>query len=496
MNKALFIFFVCLSSSKIIAQFPYADTAYFYLFGAAQVEEFRDVVNVSIDSGYVAVGTTSSFGYGESDIYLVKTDWKCNTLWSRHFGSVNIEKGCAVKETFDKGFIIGGYTNNTLGGDYDMFLIKVDSNGFEQWEKKFGGADWDFMYSLAIAPDSGFILCGETYSFGNNSSDVYLIHTDKNGNLIWEKNYGGANVDVGNKVIVTLDSNLIIAGYTKSFGAGMKDLYLLKCDLNGDTIFTKTFGGAFNDEAYSLVEHYTVFDSGYFCVGYTGSYNILHDKDIFLIKFDKSGNVLFNTSFGNVGGDDAATCVTNIGYDFFVSGYTANGSGVFDLAAGIVNFAGFWLFNQSSSYGGLFEDKAFANLITLRNDFLYAGSTKSFGDPNGDAFLLLADSIRPQIQKISTSSTALVGVESAKQYNYSFYPNPTTNKLYVSINDKKNLLQKIQIYNAEGKMVLQKFNSNYLSILEIETSELNAGLYFLQIINSDNILSEKFIIYR
>ena len=475
-----------------LAQFPSTDSAYFFLFGNSGVEEFKDVSNHSIDSGYVMVGSTSSFTNGTSDLYLVKTDWKGNTIWSRHFGGEGIENGTSVVETPDHGFLVGGFTNTTPGGDYDFYTVKCDSQGFAEWSKNYGGSDWDFLRSVAIASDSGYFFCGETYSFGNAGSDIYLIRTNKNGDTLWTKTYGGLNNQAPRKIIFTTDSSLVIVGYTENNTNGMKDLYLIKCNsANGDTIFTRMAGGTFNDVANAVVEHNS-FDYGYVIVGYTESFNLNHDKDIWVIKYDSSGNLMWQSSFGNSSGDDEATCIAKEGYDFFVSGYTPNGAGEQDLVAGILNFGGFWLWNQSTSYGSYNSDFAWANTKTLRGDYLFAGSTNSFNAHSTDALLLLTDSIKVQFQSVTTSSDELVGISNTVIADLNIFPNPAIDRIFFSgLKKLKNI--RYQLFDAEGRLVVQSRIENVVDIESIDISNFAGGVYYLDI-NADQICFRKKLI--
>ncbi|MFN6036928.1 MAG: hypothetical protein ACK452_00545, partial [Bacteroidota bacterium] len=279
MRQFGYFFILILISNFGFAQFPNTDSSYFFLHGGSNTEEFRDACNHSIDSGYVMIGTTSSYSGQGSDIFIVKTDWKGNTKWSRTIGGTGMENGFSIKETFDHGFILGGITNSNANNDYNILLIKTDQHGFVEWQKTYGGNDWDFLYSVVQAPDSGYVLAGETYSFGNQSSNIYVIRTDKNGDTLWTRNYGGTGKDALNKIIFTADNNLLGVGYSESNSFGLKDLYLIKCNfISGDTIFTRRFGGAYNDEALSVVEHEQL-DSGYVLVGYTESFTSAHDRD-------------------------------------------------------------------------------------------------------------------------------------------------------------------------------------------------------------------------
>ena len=477
--------------ANVFAQFPHQDSSYFFLFGNDNTEEFRDGCNHSLDSGYVMVGSTSSFSGDGSDIYIVKTDWKGKTLWSRTIGGPGVENGFSIKETPDHGFILGGFTNSNINHDYNMLLIKTDSEGFVQWQKTYGGADWDFLYSVALTPDSGFVLCGETYSFGNLSSDIYLIRTDKNGDTIWTKNYGGPGKDAANKIITTSDGNIVAVGYSESNSVGQKDLFLLKCNLSsGDSIYSKKFGGQFNDEARSVVEH-TALDSGYVLVGYTESFTSAHDKDLLLLKFNKDGSLMWQDHFGNNGGNDEATCIYSQGINFFVSGYTANGAGVCDLAAGVVDLFGNWQWNQSTSYGSYEADIAWSNFKSLRDHFVFVGSTQSFGSIDQDAMIIVVDTIQFQFQNVHTSSDSLVGVMETVTSEYSFFPNPANEFLLLNFKRPIGSGSAIKVFDFSGKMVLSNDLTVGENIFYLDISNLSAGIYEVSFFLAGKIFNHK-----
>jgi hypothetical protein len=491
MKNFCFLLLLCLTLNAG-AQFPHPDTSYFFLFGGEQTEEFRDLDNVSADSGYIALGTTSSFSNGFGDLYLVHSDWKGNTVWSRSIGSPNIEKGYAVKETPDGGFILGGFTNNSPGGDYDMYVVKTDSEGFVIWEKHFGGADWDFLYSIALTPDSGFLLCGESYSFGNTGGDVYVVRTDKNGTVLWEKTYGGNAKDVGHKIILTADSNFAVAGYTESFGSGMRDGYFLKGKLtDGDTLFTKVYGDSLNEEFLSLAENKTY--KGFILVGYDESYNSTGNKDVFYVGFDSTGTVInnFYVSFGSAG-DDGLTSVVSYGSYFFVSGYTANGGGVFDLQGGLVHESGWYQFQYSGSFGGFQADYGWAAVMSKREDFVMAGSTQSFNASNTDALLVLNDSMRCcQKQSVKISSDTLVFVQQYAVSGFGIYPNPA--KGLVTIKTEKPV-ESIEITDITGKTLYYCHPVFSAGTNVADLSHFAPGVYFIRASFKSGYYSGKIIV--
>ena len=238
-------------------------------------------MNTYIITGY----TNDTLGFGESYIYLIKTDGNGNEQWSKTFGGTVENCGISVQQTTDEGYIIGGYTYSFGNGESDVYLIKTDVNGNEQWSKTFGGTDNDIGYSVQQTQDGGYIITGGTYSFGNGESDVYLIKTDVNGNELWSNTFGGTNFEEGHSVQQTNDGGFILCGSTTSFGNGQYDLYLIKTDGNGNEQWSQTFGDVGYDEGYSVQQ---TSDGGYIITGWI-QYLGNNETEIYLIKTDNTG---------------------------------------------------------------------------------------------------------------------------------------------------------------------------------------------------------------
>lgn len=184
-------------------------------------------VQQTVDGGYIVVGYTKSLGSSDYDVYLIKVDANGNLQWEKTYGGAGFDIGVSVQQTSDCGYIIVGYMGSFGSGGVDIYLIKIDSNGNILWQKTFGGSGYDRGFSVQQTTDGGFIIVGSTNSFGSGT-DVYLIKTDSNGNLQWQKTLGGSAIDWGNFVQQTSDGGYIIVGYTKSFGLGETDVYLIK----------------------------------------------------------------------------------------------------------------------------------------------------------------------------------------------------------------------------------------------------------------------------
>jgi len=154
--------------------------------------------------------------------------------FAKSYGGTNFEKPSSVQQTSDGGYIVTGWTNSFGAGWDDVFLIKTDANGDIIWAKTYGETDNDWALSVQQTSDGGYIVAGGTNSFGVGGSDIFLIKTDANGDIIWAKTYGGTNVDLAISVQQTTDGGYIVVGYTYSFSAGENDIFLIKTDANGN----------------------------------------------------------------------------------------------------------------------------------------------------------------------------------------------------------------------------------------------------------------------
>jgi len=255
------------------------DTLWTKTFGGSE-DDWGQSVQQTSEGGYIIAGWTNSYGAGENDIWLIKTDYNGDTLWTKTYGGVVDDVGWSVRQTTDGGYIIAGYTKSYGSGDYDVWLIKTDCNGNSLWAKTYGGSDTDESSSIQQTDDGGYIVAGYTRSYGAGNGDVYLIKTDDSGDTVWTRAFGGVNDDAGTSVQQTMDGGYIVTGRTSSYGAGDYDIWLIKVDSNGDVSWKKTFGGNSYDRGKSVRQ---TSDGGYIIVGFTDSYAEEH-TDVWLIK--------------------------------------------------------------------------------------------------------------------------------------------------------------------------------------------------------------------
>ena len=296
-------------------------------YGGINSDEGYAVQQTS-DGGFILTGETWLSGDDQYDVLLIKTDGNGNLVWNRTFGGTSDDVGLSVRETAQGGYIIVGYTTSFGAGGWDVWLIKTDENGEMLWNRIFGGIKDDLRFSVQQTVDFGYIITGHTSSFGAGSTDVWLIKTDDYGNKIWDVTFGGIGQDFSRSVQQTSDRGYIIAGYTQSFGAGNTDVWLIKTNSLGTMIWNTTFGGINTDWSFS-VEQTT--DLGYIITGVTDSFGA-GGSDIWLIKTDDDGRKMWDATFGG-SYDDMGTCVQQTADGgYIITGTTASfGAGGSDV---------------------------------------------------------------------------------------------------------------------------------------------------------------------
>lgn len=371
-------------SVLLSAQLGVAQSTFMRTYGGPN-SDIAYSFQLSPDGGYLIAGYTLSFGQGNRDVYVIRADAQGNLLWSKTYGSTDIDYGWTVDLTSDGGFIVGAHSGSFGLGSHDVYLLKCDSVGNLEWTRVYGGGAADGAYSMQETTDSGFIIASHTSSFGAGQHEVYLIKTDSSGDTTWTRSYGGTGGDYLRSVQQTTDGGYITASETFSFGAGNADVYLVKTDSLGNLEWAKTYGGAGADYGYSVCQ---TTDGGFITCGYTTSAGA-GGFDVLLLKTDALGNVAWSKTYGGISFDYGYEVRQTADGGFVVCGH----SGILDVAGDVyllrTDSLGDLLWSRSiggagSDYGWMVEE-------TLDSGFAIAGCTSSFGAGGSDVLLIKTD---------------------------------------------------------------------------------------------------------
>lgn len=295
-------------------------------FGGEEQDECS-TVQVCSDKGYLLAGSTNSFGAGGKDFWTIKLDEQGNKIWDKTFGGEGNDVALSAQQTEDEGYVVAGYTDSFGAGNNDFWIVKTDKQGNKIWDKTFGGIDYDQSFSIQETKDGGYITAGYSFSYGAGWSDVWVIKLDKDGNKIWDKTYGDKGDEWAYSIKETYDDGYIIAGWTDSSGAGRNDIWVIKIDKDGKKIWDKTFGGALDDWGYSIE---LTKDQGYIIAGRTSSYGA-GENDLWVLKLDKDGNKIWDKTFGGRNNDRAFSVKESYDGGYIIVGETSScGAGGID----------------------------------------------------------------------------------------------------------------------------------------------------------------------
>jgi hypothetical protein len=425
----------------LLPSFLHAQITFQRTYGGAD-SDYGCSVEQTTDGGYIVTGFTYSYGAGRADMWLIKTDANGDTTWTRTFGGAEDDAGRSVQQTRDGGFIVAGTTNSSGAGGDDIWLVRVDAGGNRVWSKTLGGAGQEAGGWVQQTGDGGFIIVGTTRSYGAGSCDVWLIKTDVSGDTVWTRTYGGSAADIGNAVQQTDDAGFIITGFTESRGAGGRDVWLVKTNAGGDTIWTRTFGGPGGDEGSSVRQTQ---DGGYVIASCTESEGLY---DAWLIRTDASGSKIWDMAFGGTGDDwgnsvqptQDGGCVMAGETDYYEGGFydawlirtDANGDTV-------------W----TNTYGGADDDYGNSVQQTTDRGYVVAGYTFSFGATSDNVYLIKTDSLG----LVSAVAEPKASPTRAPALSLTCEPNPFRTRTAISLQLAADSPAEVAIFDAGGRRV-------------------------------------------
>jgi hypothetical protein len=355
-------------------------------FGGPKIDAGSSVQQ-TIDGGYIILGITESYGAGDEDVWLIKTDSTGNKTWDKTFGGTGEDFGNSVQQTSDGGYIITGRTESYGNGESDVWLIKIDADGNKLWDKTFGYNNYDSGSEVRQTSDGGYIIAGVINSNGGGRSDIWVIKTDNDGNMIWNKTFNGnghpISHDYGTALDLTSDGCYIVLGGTfTSDETNGYDVWLIKIDADGNILWDNKIGETDCEFGWSVQQ---TTDDGYIITG-VDSYGVSGEK-VWLIKTDGAGNVTWDEKYsGSESARGASVQQTSDG-GYIIAGYTYKGSSRYDALLIKTDDSGAQ--EWSKIFGGIYTDVAVSVRQTADGGYILTGYKGSF--LNDDLWLIKTD---------------------------------------------------------------------------------------------------------
>jgi len=466
------------------------DTLWTKLYGGVDNEKGTALFQTS-DGGFIITGFTYSYSLGQNDLWLIKTDSFGDTSWTRTFGDSTAQWGGSVQQTSDGGYIIGGSTWSHGSSKFDSrpWLLKTDSWGSKIWDSTYNNSGLpDLCRDAQMTSDGGYIATG---IWGRNVPGCFgcgglmLLKVDSNGKQIWRKEYSSGDYNEGYSVKQTYDGGYVVVGGSDD-GGNEGSLWLLKTDVSGDTTWTKKYGGLGFDCGFEIQQ---TKDGGYIMVGEYGS-TFSYDYDLWLLKTNSFGDTLWTKTFGGYGNDEgySVDCTSDGGY--IICGCNQHF---------ILGLDDFWIIKTDSTgsmewdkiLGGLNWDWGESIQQTADGGYIAVGVTESFGAGGMDVWLIKLGS-----QPTLSSNEQIAPTFYTLHQNY---PNPFNPSTKISWQSPVRSWQTIKVFDVLGNeiatLVNEDIETGYHSV-EFDASNLPSGVYIYRITADDFVETKKMLLLR
>jgi len=462
--RKIFLIALLLFSVAMLGQRP---KKFFTKFGGYGIDVGYSVKE-TLDRHYIVAGSTSSFGAGNTDVYLVKVDSMGFPIWEKFFGGFNNEVGRSVIQISDSGYVVAGFTNSFGAGGYDTYLVRTDKNGNLIWQKTFGGLDWDFAFDVVQAADGDIVVCGTTSSAGAGKKDGLILKYDLFGSLVWQKTIGGVENEELRSVIKTNDNFLATVGYTESNGDVDGDVYFYKFDLAGNTIFYNIFGGPEKDFANDIIQKY---NNDYIIAG-SKTYSPNPKLEGLMYSISSSGAFVYENHHQNFNGDEAefVSVCTDVGNVTRTAFAWNRSKPPFKMQESIfiaLPMGTYFFINEG---GGTEDEFVYSMESTFDSCFISVGITNSFGSLNGDVFLIKRDTT------FKNNTPNFVGLKENRLIKPSFRT-LGDNKFLITSDDLK--ITGYEVTTINGSVIRNKQADD--NEIRIDLAQYSKDLYLLKI---------------
>ena len=470
-------------------------------YGGSGDDFFWSIIQTS-EPNYLLGGYSNSFGAGSLDFWLVKVNAYGDTIWSRTYGGSSNDRSFAIVETAGGGYAITGETFSFGNGLSDIWLIRTDPNGDTLFTRTYGNDGPDHAVSLLSLEDNGFLIVGSISNYDPDEGfyfDVFVSRTDSLGDTLWTCSLGGDNDDMGWAAVETPDQCYLVVAMTKSYGAGdqgRSDIWLIKINDNGDVLWTRTYGGEETDQAYHILQ---TLDHNYVLVGWSDSYGA-ESEDGLIIKVDGDGEVIWTRIYGGPDDEKFWHCTTTPDSGLVLVGYN-NPENIDDRIRG-------WMFKVDSNGDSLWSKYYPEQRIIISNavvsgiseGLVFTGWSYSDYGAAKDAFIVKCDSLGNTQPALALASSPIP----RSTFQLECYPNPFNTIVNLKYTIYEPSLVRLSIYDLKGRKIwIQLINHQYpgtytlaWDALNEKGLEISTGIYILSLSGSAQTEYRKIVLIK
>lgn len=445
------------------------------------------------DGGYLVAGSVLNDEDEFLDLLLLKCDQYGTLVWNATFGEEEeTDSGVDLFEAAD-GYIILGNSTSYGSGSSDAWLLKTDFNGNLQWSKTYGGSFADRATQLLPLPDGGFLVSGDSKENAGNGRDAMLIRLDAEGNEQWTKYYGGTGGETASSVTIAADGNYLFVGSTTSHNSEDFDIYIVKTDNSGNELWNKTVGGVNWDEASSVK---STTDGGFIISGYTLNQGA-GAKDGYLVKTDADGNVQWDNAYGLDHADEFSDIVELPDGGFLAAGYAitifTDNDQFSDLFIVRTDAQGNEMTRQF--YGGDKDDHSSSMFIDSDGGIVLTGTSYSYSK-SSDVYFMKVNS-NGVVTGINDRHMAnAVPVSFSLNQNF---PNPFNGQTRITYQLPYAGNVQLDVFTAAGEWTQTIVNNHQEAGLYTRTFDadaLTSGVYFYRLLFDGVHLTKKMILIK
>jgi len=336
------------------------------------------------DGGYALAVVTPYKSTGGVDVWVIKLDSQGKIIWYKTLGGSKNDEAYSLVQTTDGGYAVAGETSSESAGGDDFWVIKLDNQGNIIWNRTYGGKDDDRARSIIQTTDGGYAVAGLTGSQDTDSIDAWVIKLDNQGKIIWNRTYGGTDDDGAQTIIQTTDGGYAVAGFIDSKHGRGDDAWVIKMDNQGNIIWDRTYGGRDDNWARTIIQ---TTDGGYGVAGWTYPDSPLTEgaggEDFWVIKLDSQGNIIWDMTYGGRDDDWADSLIQTTDGGYAIAGNTESEGSGGDAA---------WVIKLDSQGDIIWKKGNVYSLIqTTDGGYALAGNTESQGTGSYDAWVLKMD---------------------------------------------------------------------------------------------------------